>query len=144
MATESSGYPATLFVDYPDRDLNRVTSLLRPFTAIPILVILALVSGPGGDARATHGAIGAGGILFAATALMIVFRQKYPRWWFDWNLALTRLATRVIAYVALMRDEYPPFRLDTGGSEPGTTPPSPPTGPIQGVDVHTEPDLSRI
>jgi hypothetical protein len=107
MASEPSGYPATLVVDYPDRDLNRVTSLLRPLTAIPVVVILALVAGSGGGARSTQGALGAGGILFGATALMIVFRQKYPRWWFDWNLALTRFGTRVAAYLALMRDEYP-------------------------------------
>jgi hypothetical protein len=107
MANESPGYPATLVIDYPDRDLNRVTSLLRPLTAVPIAIVLALVTGPGVDARSTHWAIGSGGILFGATALMIVFRRKYPRWWFDWNLGLTRFGTRVAAYLALMRDEYP-------------------------------------
>jgi hypothetical protein len=51
--------------------------------------------------------LSAGGILFLATMLMLVFRQKYPRWWFDWNIALTRFGTRVGAYLALLRDEYP-------------------------------------
>ncbi len=105
MANESTGYPATLAVDYPDRDLDRVTSLLRPLWAIPIVVVLALVTGPG--AGSGHRAMGSGGIVFAATALMIVFRRKYPRWWFDWNLGLARFATRVAAYLALLRDEYP-------------------------------------
>jgi uncharacterized protein DUF4389 len=107
MPNEPQGYPAALAVDYPDRDLNRVTSLLRPFAAIPILVVLALVGGAGGHSRSDHVAFGFGGILFAATALMIVFRQKYPRWWFDWNVELTRFTARVLAYLALLRDEYP-------------------------------------
>ncbi len=108
---DTLGYPATLAIDYPDRPLDRVTSLLRIFTAIPILVVLALVSGPagpgGGDGSEPRVIVGAGGILFLATALMIVFRRKYPRWWFDWNLQLTRFSTRVLAYCALLRDEYP-------------------------------------
>ena len=107
MPNESPGYPATLVVDYPDRTLNRVTSLLRPFTAIPILVVLALVSGPDGHGRSCQIVIASGGVVFVATALMIVFRQKYPRWWFDWNLELTRFTARVLAYLALLRDEYP-------------------------------------
>jgi hypothetical protein len=49
----------------------------------------------------------AGGILFFATALMLVFRQKYPGWWFDWNVALMAFSLRVMAYLALLRDEYP-------------------------------------
>ena len=102
-------YPVTLEIDYPDRPLDRVTTLLRPFTIIPILIVLALVSGPatGGSSDAPHWAIGAGGILFAATAIMLVFRRKYPRWWFAWNLELTRFSNRVAAYLALLRDEYP-------------------------------------
>ncbi len=102
-------YPATLDVDYPDRPLDRVTSFFRPFTAIPICIVLALLSGPVPDATATstHVAVGAGGIAFGSTALMLVFRQKYPRWWFAWNLELTRFGTRVLAYLALLRDEYP-------------------------------------
>ncbi len=100
-------YPATLDVDYPDRDLDRVTSLLRPFTVIPILIILGLVARMGGCASSGGEAFVSGGILFAATALMLVFRRKYPRWWFDWNLAFTRFGARVWAYLALLRDEYP-------------------------------------
>ena len=101
-------YPATLEIDYPDRPLDRATSFFRAYMVIPIAVVLALVSGPAnGGCDAPHYAIGAGGILFAATALMLVFRRKYPRWWFAWNLELTRFSARVVAYLALLRDEYP-------------------------------------
>jgi hypothetical protein len=50
---------------------------------------------------------GAGGMLFLGPLLMILFRRKYPRWWFDWNLELQRFTNRVVAYVALMDDRYP-------------------------------------
>jgi len=95
-------YPVTLVVDYPDRPLDRLTSLLRIFTVIPIGFILGLLSG-GGSGQAAA----AGGLLTAPTVLMLVFRQKYPRWWFDWNVALTSFSYRVTAYLLLLRDEYP-------------------------------------
>lgn len=104
------GFPATLEIDYPDRQLDRVTSFFRPIVAIPIAMVLTLVSGTAttrGDERSARYAVGAGGIVFLATVLMLVARRKYPRWWYDWNLALTRFGTRVAAYVALLRDEYP-------------------------------------
>jgi hypothetical protein len=111
MADATAGYPATLDIDYPDRALDRVTTLFRLITVIPIAIVLGLVMGPSPDASAApgshHPVLGAGGYVSAATALMLLFRQKYPRWWFDWNLALTRFATRVGAYLALLRDEYP-------------------------------------
>jgi hypothetical protein len=100
-------YPATLEIDYPDRELNRLTSFFRPVVAIPILIILAFVSGPTVHVSTTRQSFEAGGMIVAATALMIIFRQKYPRWWFDWNLSLTRFGVRVWSYLALLRDEYP-------------------------------------
>ena len=101
MATPSP-YPVRLLVDYPDRPLDRLTSALRIFVIIPIGVVLGLLSGgESGQAAA------AGGILTLPTLLMLVFRQKYPRWWFDWNVALTRFSYRVTAYLLLLRDEYP-------------------------------------
>jgi hypothetical protein len=102
-------YPVQFSVEYPDRELNRVTTAFRIFLAIPILIVLALVSGPdpGWRDAAYASGITAGGILFIATLLMIVFRQKYPRWWFDWNLNLARFENRVGAYLFLLRDEYP-------------------------------------
>jgi len=102
-------YPAKLSIDYPDRKLNRLTSFFRIFMAIPILIILGLLIGTltnwgDGGWNAQYGAIG---IVFIPTVLMFLFRKKYPRWWFDWNLAFTRFNTRVSAYLLLLRDEYP-------------------------------------
>jgi hypothetical protein len=98
MATITTSYPVNLSIDYPDRSLNRPTSFFRIFTVIPIAIILALVSG---------GEYAAGGILFPSTLFMILFRQKYPRWWFDWNVTLTKFTIRVYAYFCLLTDVYP-------------------------------------
>jgi len=103
-------YPATLTIDYPDRPLNRLTTFFRIFTVIPIAIILALVSGANSDWSTVPGwtwQYSAGGILVLPIVFMILFRQKYPRWWFDWNLALTRFGTRVGAYLSLLTDVYP-------------------------------------
>ena len=103
-------YPVTLTIDYPDRALNRLTTFFRIFTLIPIAIILALVSGAAGFGDRMHDwdlLFAAGGILFLATLLMILFRQKYPRWWFDWNIALVKFSTRVGAYIGLLTDVYP-------------------------------------
>jgi hypothetical protein len=106
-------YPVRFSVDYPDRDLDRVSTLLRIFYAIPILVVLAAVSGgtwnssSTTDNRGSLAAAGAGGLLFFGPLLLILFRQKYPRWWFDWNLELLRFGNRVGVYLALMDDRYP-------------------------------------
>ena len=102
-----TAYPATLDIDYPDRELNRLTSFFRPFTVIPIAIIAGLVSGSTVRATPRRYVLGSGGIVFGATVLMLLFRQKYPRWWFDWNLGVVRFATRVTAYLGLLRDEYP-------------------------------------
>ena len=99
-------YPVGLEVDFPYRELDRLTTLLRPLTIVPIAIVLGLVSGPTAHAG-RHLIVESGGIVFAATALMLLFRRKYPRWWFDWNLGLTRFGLRVAAYGALLRDEYP-------------------------------------
>jgi len=103
-------YPATLTIDYPDRPLNRLTTFFRIFTVIPIAIILGLVAYGIPDLSMPSGLTwewGAGGILFLPVLLMILFRQKYPRWWFDWNLALTRFGNRVAAYASLLTDVYP-------------------------------------
>jgi hypothetical protein len=107
METPTVGFPVTLEIDYPERPLDRLTTLLRLFTIVPIVVILALVSTVTvqGDSR-TY-VLGSGGIVFVATILMLLFRRKYPRWWFDWNVELTKFSLRVSAYLALLRDEYP-------------------------------------
>ena len=99
-------YPAALDIDYPDVTRDWFTTLLRPILVLPIAIILALVSGAATHSRGDVSPA-AGGILFGATALMLVVRQKYPGWWFDWNVALTAFGIRVLAYLALLRDEYP-------------------------------------
>jgi hypothetical protein len=103
-------YPVQFSVDYPDRQLNRVTTAFRIFVAIPILVVLGSVSASNWEWRSGQSstvAAGAGGLLFFGPLLLILFRQKYPRWWFDWNLELQRFANRVGVYLALMDDRYP-------------------------------------
>ncbi|MEA2596991.1 MAG: hypothetical protein QOF01_3460 [Thermomicrobiales bacterium] len=105
-----AAYPIQFSVDYPDRALDRVKTLFRPIVAIPILIVLGAVSGATtlwSSADGTTAAAGAGGVLFLGPLLMIVARQKYPRWWFDWNLELQRFGSRVVAYLALMDDRYP-------------------------------------
>jgi Domain of unknown function (DUF4389) len=96
-------YPVQLSIDYPDRSLNRLTTAFRIFTVIPILIVAALLSGGGHWTMA----VGIGGITFLPTLLMVLFRQKYPRWWFDWNLELLRFTNRIALYLALMDDRYP-------------------------------------
>jgi hypothetical protein len=96
-----------LQIEYPERQLNWLTTFFRPLTVIPIALILGLLQGPAVQANAEDFSLAAGGILWFPTVLMLVFRRKYPRWWFDWNLELTRFSTRVAAYLALLRDEYP-------------------------------------
>ncbi len=102
-------YPVHFSVDYPDRALNRVTTAFRIIVIIPIAIVLGAVSGGGSWHSSTGGwaGAGAGGLLVLAPLLMILFRQKYPRWWFDWNLELQRFANRVGIFLALMDDRYP-------------------------------------
>ncbi len=115
MAMPPAPYPVQLSVDYPDRPLNRVTTAFRIFVAIPVMIVLGAVSGstlltiPSRTAgsKGSFVLVGAGGVLFLGPLLMILFRQKYPRWWFDWNLELQRFTNRVLIYILLMDDRYP-------------------------------------
>jgi uncharacterized protein DUF4389 len=104
-------YPITFSVDYPDRALNRLTTAFRIFTVIPIAIVLGTIGGYtlqwGSAGHAGAVAIGGTGLLFLPTLLMIVFREKYPRWWFEWNQQLLRFSNRVGVYLALMDDRYP-------------------------------------
>ncbi len=108
----SSDYPVQYDVEYPDRPLNRLTTFFRIFTVIPIAIVLGAVSGStysyGGGAGdyATYG-IAAGGFVFFAPLVMILFRKKYPRWWYDWNQELSRFTARVHVYFSLQDDKYP-------------------------------------
>ncbi len=103
-------YPARLTIDFPDRDLDRMSTFLRLVYAIPVVIVLSLIGGFTFGEASTEGsrmsAFGAG-VLVAPVLLMVLFRQKYPRWWFDFNLQLARFSTRVMSYMALMSDRYP-------------------------------------
>jgi hypothetical protein len=118
--SDHTGYAARLEIDYPEK-LDRLTTFFRVLWIIPIAVIFALVSGTGETVTYTviYNEAGevvdrtrdaAGGLvsgLTAATALMILFRRRYPRWWFDFSRELTRFGYRVGAYLCLLTDQYP-------------------------------------
>jgi hypothetical protein len=114
MKTAATPYPVTLKVDLPDRGLNRLTSAFRLILLVPIAIVIGLLAGgPGWEwgRTARYGAwqtgATAGGVLFLPVLLMILFRQKYPRWWFDWNVQFLRFALRFGVYATLLSDVYP-------------------------------------
>ena len=113
MVTQQPPYAARLDIDYSDK-LDRFTTFFRLIWIIPIGIILSLLSAVGSWTVVTEtgetisrstGGIAAG--LFAATMLMIVFRERYPRWWFDFAREFARFAARVVAYFFLLTDQYP-------------------------------------
>ena len=113
MVTQFESYPARLIIDYPER-LDRFSTFFRLIWAIPILIIFSLLSATGNETVITEigeqvgeTGLGISGGLFLATLLMIVFRQRYPRWWFDFTREFARFGMRVGAYLALLTDEYP-------------------------------------
>ncbi len=114
MATNKDTFPASLDIDYPETR-DRLTTFFRLLWSVPILILLSMLTSSGGGGNSTDQASqnvssGGGGILLGlsvATALMIVFRQRYPRWWFDFALELNRFSTRVGAYLLLLTDKYP-------------------------------------
>jgi hypothetical protein len=123
MSESMHAYPVTFSVDYPDRDLNRLTTFFRSILVIPAGIILALLTGPAWSwGLRTHGlwpqlgrlVFASGAFLFLPTLLMILFRRKYPRWWFDWNVNITKFSARVGAYAALLTDECPSTEREQG------------------------------
>jgi hypothetical protein len=107
---DAPSHPVSFSVDYPERELDWLTTLLRPLLALPILLLLGTVAGQisgWGHQDGARVAAGTGGVLVLGPLLMLLFRRKYPWWWFDWNLELLRFANRVIVYLALMDDRYP-------------------------------------
>ena len=113
MATKPKPYPVTFDVVYPVKS-NRLTAFFRFFLALPILLLVTILTGSttvyyvnqAGEQMSQSG----GGVvtgLIIATGLLIIFRQKYPRWWFDFNLELNRFTARVQAYLLLLTDSYP-------------------------------------
>ena len=112
-AANAAPYPARLTIDYPEKS-NRVTTAFRLILIIPIAIILGIITSSSTSSVQTADGewitfTGASitSALFAATLLMILFRQRYPRWWFDFALELSRFSARVGAYFALLADEYP-------------------------------------
>lgn len=113
MANNNKAYPASLNIRYPKK-LDRVSSFFRIFWCIPILIVVTVLTSSGGTTYTNEAGQmvsknggGIAGALFVATALMILFRQRYPKWWFDFNLELNRFTTRVGAYLFLLTDKYP-------------------------------------
>jgi hypothetical protein len=100
-------YPVNFSVDYPDRDLNRLTTFFRLFTVIPIAIVASLLSQMSFTTESGTYVYAAGALVVLPTVLMILFRQKYPRWWFDWNLEFMRFGNRISVYFTLMDDTYP-------------------------------------
>jgi hypothetical protein len=133
-------YPARLDVEYPER-LSRGLVLVKWWLlAIPHYIVVGILLGGGTYAAARIGDYdrvwGVGyhtgliGVLVFFVGVALLFTTRYPRGLFDFVLGLDRWVARVAAYVLLMRDEYPPFRLDQGGHDPrgaidGTSPPAP-------------------
>ena len=111
MQTMKPSHPIEFDIDYPNRQRDRASTAVRPLITLPILFVLAALGGPAlGATRAGGGLffIGlASGLLVIPPLLTIVFRQKYPRWWFDFNLAFLRFDNRVFGYLLLTGDEYP-------------------------------------
>jgi len=108
-ATAQPTYPLTFDVDYPDRPLNRMSNAFRLVLLVPIAIVLGAITALGASASDgdSAGLVAVAGLLFLPPLLMIVFRRKYPRWWFDWNVELMRFTNRVYAYGALLSDRYP-------------------------------------
>ena len=106
-----SSYPVQFDVDFPARPLNRLSTAFRAIAAIPIVVVLTLLTGQtlgnDRDLSTEQSLVIGGAAVFVPLVLMLVFRQKYPRWWFDWNLNIMRFSNRVTAYLALLDDRYP-------------------------------------
>ena len=105
MMQGQNSYPVQFSVDYPEKPLDRLSTFFRLIAIIPIFIVLALVSGQWQDEDTAF--LVAGGALVFPPLLLILFRQKYPRWWFDFNVALVKFQNRVGAYFLLLRDEYP-------------------------------------
>jgi hypothetical protein len=145
--------PATLTIAYPE-SLVRWKVLVKWFLAIPHLLIVALLAGAsirwfgGVDGRFGFdltGGSGLLGILVVIAGVALLFTGRYPATLFDLIVGFNRWIYRVIAYVALMTDRYPPFRLDQGGDEPvPSEPPTPPAPlPPPAVGAGDEPSADR-
>ena len=133
----NADYPARLEVAYPERLSQGMVLVKWWLLAIPHYLIVGLLTsglvwwavdvGNQGDAALQVGG-GLIGVLVLVAGVVLLFTRRYPQGLFDLVVGLNRWVYRVLAYAALMRDEYPPFRLDLGGSEPDVAPPQGPGG----------------
>jgi hypothetical protein len=127
-------YPADFTVEYPQR-LSRGLVLVKWWLlAIPHYLVVAVFAGGWASAVDRHGAgplFGGGliGLLSLVAVVILAFSGRYPVPLFDFVMGMNRWCFRVLAYATLMRDEYPPFRLDLGGTDPGSVPVPPPVPP---------------
>jgi uncharacterized protein DUF4389 len=142
---EVPDYPAHLSVPYPER-LSRGLIFVKWLLAIPHFLVLAVFVGGGlwlgargGTDDAWDDAANAGvslvGLLVLMAAIVLLFTGRYPKPLYDFILGMDRWALRVAAYTALMTDRYPPFRLDLGGTDPGSVPADPTPPPPSGVSA---------
>lgn len=105
-----SPYPVRLDVEYPAGKRNRVTVFFRGILAVPLILLLELFinsSSADSGADGTQALFSVGGFIFLPTLLLLLFRHRYPRWWFDFNVNLLAFAYRVLLYIYVLRDEYP-------------------------------------
>jgi len=140
-------YPATLSVAYPER-LSRPLVLVKSWLlALPHYLVLVLFGGAGWSASNGDWSwafdLGLIGVLALVAGVTLTITGSYPRTVYDFVLGMQRWTFRVVAYAALMRDEYPPFRLDSGGTDPGSLPVFPPSPPAPTSPAETD-ELARI
>jgi hypothetical protein len=140
-------YPADFEVDYPER-LSRGLVLVKSWLlALPHLIIIGALTGAStvrwsdprnpGIRYETATGFSLFGFLVLVAAVILLFTGRYQRPLFDLLMGFNRWIYRVITYVALMRDEYPPFRLDQGARDTGERLPVPPAGPVPPISPLT-------
>ena len=142
---DDPAYPAHLEVEYPQR-LSRGLALVKWWLlAIPQYIIIGVFTGSGlwaawqfGSHDSGWGGSGLIGLLAVIAAVILLVTGRYPEQLYDFLLGMNRWVLRVAGYAGLMTDQYPPFRLDMGGHDPGTlTLPPPPAAPVQGPSQAT-------
>lgn len=138
-------YPTQLHIDYPGR-LSRGLVLVKWLLALPHYLVVGLFVGGGswllwqsGSENASWAFGGLVGVLVLIAAVVLTFTGRYPRPAYDFILGMDRWVLRVAAYVGLMTDRYPPFRLDLGGTDPGSLPVGPVPPPSAEVAAGVSP-----
>ena len=127
MDTTDAGYPVRFDIDHPEEPRNRLTVAFRLILVIPILAVIAAIGAAGSSSGdPTSFMCIAAGVLFLPSLMLIVARQKYPRWWFDFSVAYLSFHNRVVAYLLLLRDEYPSTDEDQSVHFAGAVPRRPP------------------